>query len=107
MSFVRFDPDLPNHMIVVEDAQYQCRNGHKVGDKVYNIYEEYEPYTICGLKTYEDKFEISINSPWMLKSREGTRELVAHTYEEDDFKKCFITEKEMRKRKIKNILKNK
>ena len=51
------------------------------------------------------KFEISVNSPWMLDARQGTRELVAHTYEEVDFKKVFITEKEMRKRKLKNLIK--
>ncbi len=105
MSFVRYDPSSPNHMVVVEDTHYQCYNGYRVGDRVYRIREKYEPYTICGLKTYEDKFEISVNSPWMLKAREGTRELVAHTYEDVDFKNVFITEKQMRKIKIKNLLK--
>ena len=105
MSFVRYDPSSPNHMIIVEDTIYQYYNGYKVGAKVYRIREKYEPYTICGLKTYEDKFEISVNSPWMLDARQGTRELVAHTYEEVDFKKVFITEKEMRKRKLKNLIK--
>lgn len=74
----------------------------------YNTFENFEQYTICDLKTYLDVFDISVNSPWMLNARQGLSDsirtdLVAHTYEEKDFKKVFITEREMRKRKIKNL----
>ena len=105
MSFVRFDPNAPDHMVFVEDTHYQCYKGYKIGDKVYNTFENFEQYTICDLKTYEDVFDISVNSPWMLNARKGSRDLVAHTYEEKEFKKVFITEREMRKRKIKNLFK--
>jgi len=102
MSFVKYDPSSPNHMVIIEDTHYQCYNGYKIGDRVYRIREKYEPYTICDLKTYENKFEISVNSPWMQSNRQGAT-LVAHTYEDVDFKNVFITEKQMRKIKIKNL----
>lgn len=34
MSFVRFDPSAPDHMVIVEDTHYQCYKDYKIGDKV-------------------------------------------------------------------------
>jgi len=107
MSFVKFDPDSPNHMVVIEDKEYQSYNGYKVGDKVYSIYGHYgfEPFTIIRLLTYGDIeiFEVSIQNDTQKQNIFGLQSI---TFKIEDFEKCFITEKEQRRRKLEKINKN-
>jgi hypothetical protein len=84
----------------VEETEYQSYNDYKVGDKVYSLYEHlgYE-FIITSLRTYtendKDFFDISIEETGNSKN--------AMSFEYEDFKRCFITKKHMRKNKLNKI----